>query len=67
MIATILKLYLKNAVIHKKQPTVQATPAAKNCKENSYQLQNVLENSAFSTKVVNYNEKNLVEENPPCV
>ena len=27
------------------------------CKENSYQLQNVLENSSFSTKGVNYNEE----------
>ena len=27
------------------------------CKENSYQLQNVLENSYFSIKGVNYNEE----------
>ena len=27
------------------------------CKENSYQLQNVLENSDFSTKGVNYDEE----------
>ena len=52
------RVYYKSWIFHKFWWKFEITMIFwSDCKENSYQLQNVLKNSNFFTKGVNYNEE----------